>query len=46
MPYRINPKNKKEVQVKRDDKWVSKKVHLSEEQALKHLRALKLNVKE
>ena len=46
MPYRLNPKNKKQVQVKRDGEWVNKKTHLSADQALRHLRALKLNVKE
>jgi hypothetical protein len=46
MPYRINPQNAKQVQVKKSGKWVLEKEHLSKEQALKHLRALKLNVKE
>jgi hypothetical protein len=46
MPYRINPKNSKEVQVKKDDKWQTLKTHLSEDQAKRHYRALVLNVEE
>ena len=46
MPYRINPKNRKQVQVKKGDNWEVLKTHLSPEQARKHLTALTMNVKE
>jgi hypothetical protein len=46
MPYRLNPKNKKQVQVKKEGKWKLVKEHLSENHATRHLRALQLNVKE
>jgi hypothetical protein len=46
MPYRINPENKKEVQVKRGGKWVLKKRFSSAGQAEAYKRALKLNVTE
>ena len=44
MPYRINPENEKQVQVKKGDKWQLLKTHLSAKQAGRHLRALRLNV--
>lgn len=44
MPYRLNPKNKREVQVKRGKKWTKKKTYRSRKKALKLQRALYLNV--
>jgi len=48
MPYRINPKNPREVQVKRRGRWVRLKggSHKAPAQARKHLAALQANVKE
>lgn len=46
MPYRTNPKNSKEVQVLKKGKWVSKKIFGTAREALAHLRALVINVKE
>jgi len=46
MPYRLNPSNRKEVQVYKDGKWKRLKLHPSVAKALKHLAALKINVKE
>lgn len=45
MPYRLNPKNKKQVQVKKGARWAVLKTHRSAAQAKKHLAALKINVK-
>lgn len=45
MPYRINPVNKKQVQVKKSGKWQLLKIHKSAADAIKHLTALKINVK-
>lgn len=44
MPYRINPKNKKQVQVQRGRRWASLKTHPSARAAAKHLAALNINV--
>lgn len=46
MPYRINPKNGKEVQIKKGNRWVRKKLHPNAAKARAHLTALKINVKE
>ena len=46
MPYRLNPKNKREVQVKRGNNWTTLKVHPTTQKALKHLQALQINVKD
>lgn len=45
MPYRINPTNKKEVQIKKGKVWKRLKLHPNAKAALAHLRALKINVK-
>jgi len=45
MPYRISPKNKTVVQVKKNNRWTKLKKHPSKEKARKHLAALKINVK-
>lgn len=46
MPYRINPKNSKEVQVKKNNKWQKLKGggHETSAQARSHLTALNINV--
>ncbi len=44
MPYRINPENKKEVQVRKGGKWVRVKVHKDSKSAARHLYALRKNV--
>lgn len=44
MPYRLNPKNKRQVQVKKSGKWKVKKAYRSKKKALKLQRALYLNV--
>lgn len=44
MPYRLNPENRKEVQVKRGGKWVRYKLKESVKAALALLAALVLNV--
>jgi len=46
MPYRLNPKDKKEVQVKKNKRWQILKRHPSKNKAMGHLAALKINVKE
>lgn len=46
MPYRLNPNNKKEVQIKKGKRWVRLKLHPNNQRALAHLRALKINVEE
>jgi hypothetical protein len=46
MPYRINPENEKQVQVKKEDEWILLKEHLSANQASRHLKALNMNVTE
>jgi len=45
MPYRLNPKKKNEVQVKRGTKWQKLKVHTSTKDARGHLYQLEKNVK-
>jgi len=45
MPYRISPKDKTVVQVKKKNRWTRLKKHPSTEKAKKHLTALKINVK-
>jgi hypothetical protein len=45
VPYRLNPNNKKQVQVKKSGRWQVLKSHSSLEAAKKHLAALKINVK-
>ena len=44
MPYRLNPDDKREVQVKRNGRWVRLKLHETAKAALAHLRALLRNV--
>lgn len=44
MPYRINPKDPKEVQVKKGGKWVSLKRYATAEMAQKRLSAMRINV--
>jgi len=44
MPYRLNPKNRREVQVKRKSGWVRKKLHPTVAKATAHVSALNLNV--
>lgn len=46
MPYRLNPVNKREVQVKKGGAWKRLKLHPTTGKASKHLAALKANVKE
>lgn len=45
MPYRLSPKDKTTVQVKKKNRWTRLKKHQSQEKARKHLAALKINVK-
>jgi hypothetical protein len=44
MPYRLNPKNKRQVQVNRNGKWVVLKTYKTTKQALAYFRALYINV--
>jgi len=44
MPYRLNPKNRREVQVKRKSGWVRKKLHKTVKEARAHVQALGINV--
>lgn len=44
MPYRLNPKNRREVQVKRKSGWVRKKLHKTVREARAHVQALGINV--
>lgn len=47
MPYRLNPNNRRQVQTKgKNYKWVVVKTHKTVDEAMKHLAALKINVKE
>lgn len=46
MPYRLNPKDPKEVQVKKGGAWVRLKRYSTAEAARKRLAAMKINVKE
>lgn len=45
MPYRLNPKNKNEVQVRRGGRWVLEHRHESAADARRHLYALTTNVR-
>lgn len=45
MPYRLNPKDTKEVQVKKNKKWQRLMRHPSKGKAKGHLTALNINVK-
>jgi len=44
MPYRLNPKNRREVQVKRKTRWVHKHTHETVAKARAHVQALGINV--
>lgn len=44
MPYRLNPKNKAEVQKNENGRWVLVKRHPTTDKARKHLAALEINV--
>ena len=44
MPYRLNPKNRREVQVKRKSGWARKKVHKTVKEARAHMQALNIHV--
>lgn len=44
MPYRLNPKNRRQVQVKRGTRWVLKKTHKTVALAKKHVSALNIHV--
>ena len=44
MPYRLNPKNRRQVQVKRGTHWVLKKTHKTVALAKKHVSALNIAV--
>jgi len=44
MPYRLNPKNRREVQVKRKSGWVHKHTHKTVALAKKHVSALNIHV--
>jgi hypothetical protein len=46
MPYRINPQNAKEIQVKKGKRWRRVKLHKTAARAKAHLAALRINVKE
>jgi len=46
MPYRLNPSDKREIQVKRAGKWLRLRLHPTVGKAAAHLKALKANVKE
>lgn len=45
MPYRLNPKNKRQVQVKKSGRWKLLKTHMSAAKARAHLYALNKNVR-
>lgn len=45
MPYRLNPKNRKQVQIQKGGKWKVLKTHPTVAKAMKHLAALKINVR-
>jgi hypothetical protein len=45
-PYRINPQNKREVQVLKAGVWRKLKEYPTVEEALKRLAAMKINVEE
>jgi len=42
MPYRINPQNRREVQVKRNGKWIHKGTSASPSAAKKYLAKLQM----
>lgn len=44
MPYRLNPKNRRQVQVRRGTRWVHKHTHKTVALARKHVSALNLHV--
>ena len=44
MPYRLNPRNRREVQVKRKSRWAREKLHPTVAKAKKHVSALNINV--
>lgn len=44
MPYRLNPKNRREVQVKRKGRWLHRHTHKTVREAKGHLAALNKNV--
>lgn len=44
MPYRLNPSNRRQVQVKRSGRWVVVKTHSTVPDAEAHLAALNINV--
>lgn len=44
MPYRLNPKNRRQVQVRRKDRWVLKATHKTVALAKKHVSALNIHV--
>jgi hypothetical protein len=46
MPYRLNPNDKTQVQIKRNNKWVMLKggKHKTKKEAKAHLTALNINV--
>jgi hypothetical protein len=47
MPYRLNPKDKTMVEVKRgENRWQLVKKHPNEKAARKHLAALQINVED
>jgi hypothetical protein len=46
MPYRLNPSNKREIQVKRAGKWLRFRLHSTVGKAAAHLKALRTNVEE
>ena len=45
MPYRISPKDKTVVQVKKNNRWQKLKEHPTQVKAKKHLTALNINVR-
>jgi len=45
MPYRLSPRDKTVVQVKKNKRWTKLKKHPSQGAAKKHIAALKINVK-
>ena len=44
MPYRLNPKNRRQVQVQRGTHWILEKTHKTVALAKKHAAALNINV--
>lgn len=44
MPYRLNPRNRREVQVRRKGRWVKKTLHKTIALAKKHVSALNIHV--